>query len=65
MKPENTYTITIKTLCGEETTQTLKAESPKEALNQILKFQTSRPKSDKKSVSGGWDDNKIHSEGNF
>lgn len=65
MKPENTYTITIKTLCGEETTQTLKAESPKEALNQILKFQSSKPKSDKKSVIGGWDDNKIHSEGNF
>lgn len=63
MKPENTYTITIKTLCGEETTQTLKAESPKEALTQILKFQNSKPK--EKSVSGGWDDNRIHSEGNF
>jgi hypothetical protein len=37
MKPENTYTITIKTLCGKETTETLKAESPKEALNRMLK----------------------------
>lgn len=37
MKPENTYTITIKTLCGKETTQTLNAVSPKEALNRILK----------------------------
>ena len=61
MKPENTYTITIKTLCGEETTKTLKAESPKEALNQILKFQNSKPIPKVR----GWDDNKIHSEGNF
>lgn len=63
MKPENTYTITVKTLCGKETTQTLKAETPKEALNQILKFQTSKGKEDIKE--GGWDDNRIHSEGNF
>jgi hypothetical protein len=33
----NTYTITIKTLCGEVTTKTIMAESPKEALNQIIK----------------------------
>lgn len=33
----NTYTITIKTICGKETTQTLMAKSPKEALNQIIK----------------------------
>lgn len=63
MKPETTYTITIKTKCGRETTQTLNAVSPKEALNQILKFQNSKPEGIPKV--GGWDDNKIHSEGNF
>jgi hypothetical protein len=51
-KPLTTYTITVKTLCGKETTQTLEAVTPKEALTRILKSQnsTQNAKITKKSI---------------
>jgi hypothetical protein len=32
----NTYTITLKTLCGKETTKVILAETPKKALLSMM-----------------------------
>jgi hypothetical protein len=38
MKTESkTYTITLKTLCGKETTKVIEAQTPKEAFQLMLK----------------------------
>jgi hypothetical protein len=52
MKTESkTYTITLKTICGKETTNTIQAETPKEALlsmintnPQYAKIKSKKPK---------------------